>query len=171
MTTKHRPSVGMRTVCCAMLLVLLAVCGYAGTQEPSVQTAAVPVSRQILTGKEISASSVADTRTRLDEARRQEIALLDSVLADPDAGSETHRSALEQKTSLAKRMEHEAQLEAALSYMGYGSLAVICGAQTVTVFVPVETALEEAGRVRIIDEAASQTGFAPEDVKIILAKK
>ena len=162
---------GTRRLGTALLLVLLAASGYTAAGEAHVQAVAVPVIRNTLTAQEISAVQAADVRVRLREARENEIALLDGVLADPDAGGEIRRSALEQKTALAHRMEQEACIEAALSWMGVQGGTAVCGAETVTVFVPAEMALNESGRVRIIDAAASQTGISPGDVKIILAKK
>lgn len=171
MMHNRRGSLGGRMLCSAALLALLAACSYVGSQEPDVQAASVPVTRVMISGQEISESAVNDTRIRLRQAREQEIALLDTVLGDAYADTEMRRNALEQKTALAHRMEQEAQLEAAFSYMGLGSLAVMFGAGAITVFVPAETALDESERVRIIDAAASQTGLSPGDVKIILAKK
>lgn len=164
-------SASSRVLSGAALLALLAVCGYVGAGEKDVQTAAIPVAYSIMTAQEISASAVEDAGRRLDEAREEEIAMLDSVLCDHALDAETHKEALAQKMSLAVRMENEAQLEAMLSYMGYDALRVVCGAESVTVFAPAEMAMDEAVRVRIIDISSSQTGFLPENVKIILAKK
>ena len=48
---------------------------------------------------------------------------------------------------------------------------MVLGGESVTVIVPWQAAENEQSRVRIIDAAATQTGLAPECVKIILSKK
>lgn len=155
----------------AALLVLLAACGYAGAREPDVRMVSAPVTRQVLTAAEISAVTTEETAKQIKQKRQTELALLDSVLGDPDTSSGTRSDALAQKAELAARMGKETQLEAALAYMGCGDIPVICGADTVTVFVPAETALSERERMRIVDAAVSHTGASAEDVKIILSKK
>lgn len=154
----------------ASLLMMLAICSFAGTSEPA-KTVSVPMERVVLSGEQMSACSMENTRQRLRSERERELALLDSVADHPAAEQETRRNALEQKTSIALRMEQEAAIEAALSYMGFGDTAVICGAQEVTVFAPVSEAGEEKNRIRMIDAAVSHGGVSPDDVRIILAKK
>ena len=93
------------------------------------------------------------------------------ALADAMLTLGTRDEALREKTALAKRMVAEAETAALLSHMGFGETAVVLGGESVTVIVPWQAAENEQSRVRIIDAAATQTGLAPECVKIILSKK
>jgi len=154
----------------AALLILLTVCAYAGTEAPA-KTVSVPVESVVLSAELAGEDSVEKTRQKLRLERERELSLLDSVADHPDAAQETRRNALQQKMSLARRMEQEAAIEAALAYMGLADAAVICGAQEVAVFVPVGVAGDEKSRIRIIDAAVSHAEVSADDVQIILAKK
>jgi len=112
-----------------------------------------------------------EIRARLADERTQEAALLESVAEDPKAEEETAEMARRQKLQLAERIDAEARTLACLAYMGYDDVAVVCGAESVTVIAPFSQAESEQDRVRIIDAAAAQTGIRAEAVKIILAKK
>lgn len=171
MMGQGRWTVCIRTVSAALLLALLGLCGYVGARGRTAQTASVPVARGTIDMQGVYASSMEQTRKRLEGERTQELTLLQEVLADPAADESLKKQALLQKTQIVQRMEWEAQTTAALSYMGYEGVAVVCGAQAVTVIAPYELAGGEQDRVRMIDAAASQTGLSPESVKIILAKK
>lgn len=161
-----------RTACCAMLLTLLAVCGYMGASGPeAAQTVSVPVVRQTLAQEQIGASSMEEIRAQLKAEREAEIALLDSVLSDPSAAASTKDSALLQKTQIAARMESEAQAIATLEMMGFSGVAAVCGAQMMTIITPPEQVQQEQDRARMIDAVCTQTGMGAESVKIILAKK
>lgn len=162
----------MRTACSVMLLALLAVCGYMGASRGGdTQAVSVPLIQRTLTQQEITAYSMEEIRVRLAGEREAEIALLDSVLAEPSASSTTKNSALSQKTQIASRMENEAQTVAALEMMGFADVAAVCGAQTMTIMTPAQNVQKESDRARMIAAAAGQTGMGPESIKIILIKK
>ena len=107
----------MRGVACALLLALLAVCGYIGAGREQTQTVSAAVTR--ITLPEQTQDDAQDAAERLMAQREQEIALLRSVLEQPDAGSQTRDAAMAQLTQLTVRMETEAQCEACLREMGY----------------------------------------------------
>lgn len=155
---------------CVMLLALLAVSGYAGAARTSVEAVSVPVFYQPLSIWEIADESMKDVRMRLEEERKQEIVLLDSVIASPKISEELAEQALAQKMELAARMETEAQTEAALSYMGYSQVYAICGAGSMTLIAPWQYASDDAVRVKLIAAAADQAQIPAEYVKIILPK-
>lgn len=154
----------------ALLLMLLAASGYAGAVRAPVQTVSVPVSCQSLSAWEISEETMQEIQMRLEHERRQEIALLDSVIAGRDASDELAAQALSQKTALAARMETEAQTEAVLAYMGYAQVQAVCGAGRMTLIAPWQYASDDADRVKMIAAAAEQAQISAECVKIILPK-
>lgn len=166
----NRKKVG-RAICGALLLALLAACGFIGANQQPTKTVSVATTRTILTTEEIEASSVVDASAQLAADREREIALLDEVLANEQTDAATRENALSQKTQIAERMENEAQTLACLRYMGFEEVAVVCGAQMMTVIVPYESVVAETDRTRLIDAVCSQTGFAADSVKIILSKK
>lgn len=161
----------MRTAGCAALVALLAACSYLGARQPQVSAVSVPVAVEVISEGALGAASLEQTQEKLRQERESALALLQSVIDDPNAQADTRNEALQEKIALAGRMAAEAETAALLSHMGFGETAVVLGGESVTVIVPWQAAENEQSRVRIIDAAATQTGLAPECVKIILSKK
>ena len=168
--TKFKMPSGLRAGLCALLLTLLAVCGYVGAKEPETAAVSLPIVRSTLEGAQDMVLDAQDTRAKLALERAQEIEMLDSVIASKKAGAATVESALAQKTELVRRMEAEAQAEAVLGEMGFEDVTAVCGAQMLTLIVPKNEADGEADRAKILSAASGQTGIPAESVKIILVK-
>lgn len=168
---RERAARRVRTAGCAVLVALLAACSYLGARQPQASAVSVPVAVETISERALGSASLEQTQQKLRQERENALALLQSVIDDPDAGSDARNEALKEKTALAKRMEAEAETAALLSHMGFGETAVVLGEGSVTVIAPWQAAENEQSRVRIIDAAATQTGLAPECVKIILSKK
>ena len=168
---RERAARRVRTAGCAVLVALLAACSYLVARQPQGSAVSVPVAVETISARALDAASLEETQQKLEQERESALALLQSVIDDPNAGADGRNEALKEKTALAKRMEAEAETAALLSHMGFGETAVVLGGESVTVIVPWQAAENEQSRVRIIDAAATQTGLAPECVKIILSKK
>ena len=168
---RERSARRVRTAGCAVLVALLAACSYLGARQPQRAAVSVPVAVEVISERALGAASLEETQQKLRQERESALALLQSVIDDPNAQAGTRDEALREKTALAKRMVAEAETAALLSHMGFGETAVVLGGESVTVIVPWQAAENEQSRVRIIDAAATQTGHAPECVKIILSKK
>lgn len=168
---RERSARRVRTAGCAVLVALLAACSYLGARQPQRAAVSVPVAVEVISERALGAASLEETQQKLQQERESALALLQSVIDDPNAQAGTRDEALREKTALAKRMVAEAETAALLSHMGFGETAVVLGGESVTVIVPWQAAENEQSRVRIIDAAATQTGLAPECVKIILSKK
>ena len=160
-----------RFAACAVLLMLLAASSYAGTAAMRTESALVPVMVEVVSERALSAVSLVETKEKLITQRRQAIVQLESVLEDPRTDRETAAQALREKTEMAARMEMEAALELLLMQMGFEEAAVIAGKGTISIVAPWQAAENEQNRLQIIDAACGHTGIAPENVKIILAKK
>ena len=168
---RERSARRVRTAGCAVLVALLAACSYLDARQPQGSAVSVPVAVETISERALDAASLEETQQKLEQERESALALLQSVIDDPNAQAGTRDEALREKTALAKRMEAEAETAALLAHMGFGETAVVLGGESVTVIVPWQAAENEQSRVRIIDAAATQTGLAPECVKIILSKK
>ena len=168
---RERSARRVRTAGCAVLVALLAACSYLGARQPQRAAVSVPVAVEVISARALGAASLEETQQKLEQERESALALLQSVIDDPNAQAGTRDEALREKTAMAKRMEAEAETAALLAHMGFGETAVVLGGESVTVIVPWQAAENEQSRVRIIDAAATQTGLAPECVKIILSKK
>lgn len=168
---RERSARRVRTAGCAVLVALLAACSYLGARQPQGSSVSVPMAVETISERALGAASLEETQQKLRQERESALALLQSVIDDPNAGADVRNEALKEKTALAKRMEAEAETAALLAHMGFGETAVVLGGESVTVIVPWQAAENEQSRVRIIDAAATQTGLAPECVKIILSKK
>lgn len=168
---RNRLAVCIRGLSAAALLVLLGVCGFVGAGQTRTNAVSVPVVRLDTEKQEYASSTLEQIKERLGKSRNEEIALLDSVIADENASEENRQNALAQKTEIAACMETQARVEAALSYMGYDQIAALCLSDRITLFVPFSLLAEEQQQVRLIDAAATASGTLPEEIKIILVKK
>lgn len=159
----------VRGIGCALLLALLAVCGYIGADTQRTQAVSVSMTRETMPPYTADASR--DAASRLAAQRAEEIALLQGVIDDPRTESATRQSALAQMTGIAGRMEQEAQSEACLARMGYEDAAAVCGAELMTILIPYSAISEDGDEARIIDAVCGVTGLDAGSVKIILTKK
>ena len=167
---KNRLTVYTRVAGGFLLLILLAVCGFAGASRGGVQSVSVPVERQILGEEWEQRSNNMSTAERLARDRREEIEMLDGIIENADTDQATRQSALAQKTQLVGRMELEAQARACLGEMGFLEAQVVCGAQMMTVLLPSSDVAKAGDGARIVSTVADQTGTEPQNVKIILVK-
>ena len=159
----------LRGVFCALLLALLAVCGYVGAGRTPDRTVSTEVTRVTL--PEPSADDAQDAALRLRSQRQEEIALLQSVLDSGGTDAGTRQSALSQLAQIAARMETEAQCEACLVQMGFSGASAVSGAQLLTLLVPYDEITGEADHTRILDAICGVSGLDAGSVKIILTKK
>ena len=159
----------LRGVFCALLLALLAVCGYVGAGRTPERTVSTAVTR--ITLPEPSADDAQDAALRLRSQRQEEIALLQSVLDSGGTDAGTRQSALSQLAQIAARMETEAQCEACLVQMGFSGASAVSGAQLLTLLVPYDEIPGEADHTRILDAICGVSGLDAGSVKIILTKK
>ena len=140
-----------RMACGAALLMLLAVCGYAGAYQADTAVS-VPV-------------------TVVYEKENQAAALLDGIIKDPAASQKAKDNALDEKVKIAKRMDKEAQAEKLLCEMGFEDTSVLCGEMGVTIVTTEKNAASEKERTRMTGAVSGLLGISGEDIKIILAKK
>ena len=159
----------LRGVFCALLLALLAVCGYVGAGRTPDRTVSTAVTRVTL--PEPSADDAQDAALRLRSQRQEEIALLQSVLDSGGTDAGTRQSALSQLAQIAARMETEAQCEACLAQMGFSGASAVSGAQLLTLLVPYDEITGEEDHTRILDAICGVSGLDAGSVKIILTKK
>ena len=167
--TIYRHPVGaLRVFCSVMLLMLLGICGYAGSARTKNVPSAVslPVIRTELEGDAIGGGSIAEVRARLNRQREEELALLDGVIADAGGDSAAKEAALAQKTQIAERMEREAQMTAVLEGMGAEGALAVCGAQGVTLLVPQTFGMDENARNRLLNAVGGSSGSETAQLKI-----
>lgn len=138
-------------ICGAALLVLLAVCGYAGAYRTDTAVS-VPV-------------------TVIYEEENQAVEILDSVIKDPTASRETKDGALAEKVKIAKRLDLEKQAEKMLCEMGFENTSVLYAKEGVTIVTTEKNADSEKKRTRMTGAVSGLLGVSGEDIKIILAKK
>ena len=164
---KNRLSVYSGKIGGVLLLALLAACASAGASRTGVRAVSLPVQRTVIGGQDASAQSAAQ---RLAQDRAQELALLADVLSSAGVDEATRQNALAQQTQIAERMELEAQARACLVQMGFEGAEAVSGAQIMTVLLPSGSVGGETDAARIVDAVSSQTGVAPENVKLILTR-
>ena len=167
---KNRLSVYFRKLGGVLLLALLAACGMAGASKGSVRAVSLPVQRTVMEGAQVPDAQAQTAAQRLRQDRAEELALLSAVLSAENVDEATRQSALEQQVQITGRMEMEAQARACLVQMGFEEAEAVSGAQIMTVLLPSGSVGTEADAARVIDAVSSQTGVAPENVKLILTK-
>ena len=160
---------GMRGVLCALLLALLAVCGYVGAGREQTHTVSAAATRVAL--PEQTQDDALDAAERYRAQRSEEIALLEGVLAREDVDAETRDNAAAQLAQIAGRMETEAQCEACLGAMGINGAKAVSGAQLLTLLIPYDEISDEADKTRILDAVCGISGLDAGSIKIILTKK
>ena len=172
MAYRH-PMGALRVFCSVLLLALLGVCGYMGAmRRENVQSVvSLPVTRTELEGDAIGGSSMTQIREKMMRQRTEELALLDSVIADAGTASAVREDALAQKAQIAGRMELETQATAILEGMGAEDALVISGAQGLTMLLPQKFGMDEMTRNRILNAVGGLSGMENGQLKIILIKK
>ena len=162
-----------RACCIVLAVTFIVTCGYMGAarQENVQSVVSLPVTRVELEGEAVGGSSIAGVREKLEQSRREELALLDGVIADAGATSAAKEDALAQKTQIAARMEQEAQMTAILNGMGAEGALAVCGAQGVTLLVPQTFGMDENARNRLLNAVGGSSGSETAQLKIILIKK
>ncbi len=172
MVYRH-PMGTLRVFCSVLLLLLLGVCGYMGAaRRESVQSVVgLPVTRTELEGDAIGGSSMTQIREKMKRQRMEELALLDSVIADAGTTSAAKEDALTQKAQIVGRMELETQATAILEGMGAEDALVISGAQGLTMLLPQKFGLDETTRNRLLNAVGGLSGMENGQLKIILIKK
>ena len=149
-----------------VLLLLLAVCGYAGSNEPTSQAVSIPVIRTEYTMPIEKNDFITDTLSE----REQEVSLLQRVVDDEYADPETKKEALKQITENAQNAEIESDVTTLLEEIGYSQAACVNNAHGLTIIIKDEY-ISDQERLRIIDAVSSLAACSPGNIKIILTKK
>lgn len=160
-----------RGVIGALLLSLLAVCGFAGAAEPPAQTVSVPVIRTQYMMEDGMDESVESAQSRLSRDRERELELLRGVAENEFSDEELRYDALKQIDEIVQRMEIEARAKACLTELGFSDALPIVSAQGLTIICPSDSFRHEEERLSAINAVCSVSTYEPRDIKIILAKK
>ena len=178
MEKKKRGFFDGKTAMLLTLLGLLVVSGYinyrkAATEPIGGEVSVVRIEGERPTAQPSPTPAAQDTfaayRQERASARAQELSMLEEIIADESAGTETIAQAQAQKLALVQSMETETSLEALLRARGFESALVSAKPGSVTVVVGGGT-LSDAQAVQILDITVDETQQAAEDIKIIQTK-
>ena len=156
----------IRGVYGVVLLLLLAVCGYAGSYKPASQTVSIPVIRT----EYAMPIEKDDFIAGILSERKQESSLLQRVVDHENTDPETRQEALKQITENAKNAEIESDVTALLEEIGYSQSACVNNAHGLTILLKEEN-ISDQERLRLIDAVGSLAACSPGNIKIILTKK
>ena len=180
------PTYGLRTRA-AIVLTLIAVLlgtGYMNAHDGEKKEAGsdIPVVRIVSEAPEkttdtpVTAQVTPDPETleglaaQREAMRKEEMAMLDEIIADSKSSAEIVSQAQQQKLELLKRMEMETSLETVLRSSGTFSQVLVCTtASSVTVFVGAQ-ALSQEQLTQILDFSMRETGKNAENIKILARK-
>ncbi len=160
------------------LVMLLCVTGYVnyrfsenvGGQEPTVvqgQVSEPTASPDPGQTTNATLSYYANFRAERKTTREQEVAYLDSIIADTRTDAETLKDAQEQKMAIVEAMETETTVEGLIKAKGYADCVVTIKEGSVNVVVENEAALTSAQAAQIFEIVRQETGESNENIKIM----
>jgi stage III sporulation protein AH len=150
------------------LVVLLCVTGlvnYYFSEAIGGQKAVVANESKVTT--EVKLSYYATFRADRKLARDQEIAYLDSVIADKKTDAGTIKKAQEQKLALVKAIETEMTVEGLIKAKGYSECVVTIRSGSVNVIVENTDKLTSTQAAQIFEIVRLETGEKSENIKIM----
>jgi len=112
----------------------------------------------------------AEARLERKNARDEAAATLQTVAGTTGASQETIDGALGQMTQIAKWTEEEAEVENLVKSKGFTDCVVYMTEDSVSVTVAAQEGLSNAGVAKITDIVNSETGYTPDQLKIIEIK-
>lgn len=118
-----------------------------------------------LTPEEEAAAAFAQLRMEREEARGEELALLDKIIADENSSTAVLEDAEARRIAIASDIENEITAESLLATKGYGETVVMVGSDQTTVIVDLEIDEQDAAIIAEIVDKASGCGF--ENVVIV----
>lgn len=118
-----------------------------------------------LTPEEEAAAAFAQLRMEREEARGEELALLDKIIADENSSTAALEDAEARRIAIASDIENEITAESLLATKGYGETVVMVGSDQTTVIVDLEIDEQDAAIIAEIVDKASGCGF--ENVVIV----
>jgi hypothetical protein len=114
---------------------------------------------------ENSAAEFATLRLEREQARAEELALLDKIIADENSSPAILEDAENRRLEIASDVENEIMAESILAAKGYGETVVMLGASQATVIIDLEIDEKDAAVIAEIVDKASGCGF--ENVVIV----
>lgn len=118
-----------------------------------------------VTKEDNAAADFASLRLEREQARAEEVALLDKIIADENTSPAILADAENRRLEIASDMENEIRAEAILAAKNYGETVVMLGANQVTVIVDLEIDEKDAAVIAEIVDKSSGCGF--ENVVIV----
>ena len=102
-----------------------------------------------------------------EEARGEELALLDKIIADENSSTAALEDAEARRIAIASDIENEITAESLLATKGYGETVVMVGSDQTTVIVDWEIDEQDAAIIAEIVDKASGCGFE----NVVLVKR
>jgi len=112
-----------------------------------------------------SAEDFASLRMEREEARAEELAMLDKIIADKNSSPAVLEDAENRRLDIASDIENEIMAESILAAKGYGETVVMLGASQATVIIDQVIEVADAAVIAEIVDKASGCGF--ENVVIV----
>jgi|GEM_PF-2703362 len=129
-----------------------------GPQEPDAE----PEQQDAAT---VSAAYFAAYRMDREEARAEELALLQRIIDDPGSSPAIREDAEQRRLAIAASVEQEARAESLLQAKGFGETVVLKGENQATVIIAVE--MDDLKAAQIAELVDSATGCGFENVVIV----
>lgn len=104
-------------------------------------------------------------RLERESSREEELALLQEIIADPDASGEAKSEAEQRKLQVARAIENEAAAESLLKARGFGETVVLVSGEQATVICDLELTAADASQIANV--AAECCGVSFENVIIV----
>ncbi len=131
--------------------------------DTSANTNNTTIPEETLTPEEEAAAAFAQLRMEREEARDEEIALLERIIEDENSSTAALEDAEARRIAIASDIENEITAESLLATKGYGETVVMIGSEQTTVIVDLDE--QDAAIIAEIVDKASGCGF--ENVVIV----
>lgn len=131
--------------------------------SPAKEPEEAPTQPQPLSSDEqeaqVAAAYFAAYRLDREEARSQELILLEEIIGDENSSAEAVGQAEQRRLEIAAYSDQENQAESLLAAKGFGETVVILGTQLATVIVDVEMNAQKATQIAEAVDSVSGCGF------------
>lgn len=156
--------INRKMIVIASMVLLLLVTGYI-----NFKLAAAPADKTDTGGDVTTGNFFTDFRVKREQTREQELAYIDSVIANANTDQQTLSEAQMMKLDMTGIMETELKVEGLLKAKGFSDAVVTVGDDSVNVVIKKET-LSQNEVAQILEVVKTETKMVTKNIKIIPSK-
>lgn len=166
---KHLVFTGLVLLLCVTGVANYTINQKAGSKQPVALKGEQQEEQKAEEGAEVAADAnyFVTFRAERQGTREQEVAYLDTIIADAKTDAETLKDAQEQKMAIVAAMEKEVSVEGLVKAKGFSECVATIKAGSVNIVVENTEPLSAAQAAQIMEIVRRETDEAPENIKIL----